>query len=178
MAFEPAWAGGENIEKCLYRIPLNVCTCLHAHYWQQAYIPFNAFQMPLPKAAMVVSHKPVPFRIHYVRPWESSTGCLGKDERDGSPLCKEKAHFWTTCEDGAGFKLTIQPKLTGRLNCWDPEVWIPVTLAPHLTLRGLTDIGWHALSSTPDSHWRRDTNLNHHCSPSSLPLCSCLNQFP
>lgn len=79
------------------------------------------------------------------------------------------AHFWTTCEDGTGFKLTIQPNLTGRLNCWDPEVWIPVTLAPHLTLGGLTDIRWHALSSTPDSHWRRDTNLNHHCRPSSLP---------
>lgn len=106
--------------------------------------------------------------------WEK----MKEKRRDGSPSCKEKAHFWTTCEDGAGFKLTIQPKLTGRLNCWDPEVWIPVTPAPHLTLRGLTDSGWHALSSTPDSHWRRDTNLNHHCRPSSLPLCSCLNQFP
>lgn len=109
---------------------------------------------------------------------------IKEKRRDGSPSCKEGkvklhvAHFWTTCEDGTGFKLTIQHNLTGRLNCWDPEVWIPVTLAPHLTLGGLTDIGWHALSSTPDSHWRRDTNLNHHCRLSSLPLCSCRNQFP
>lgn len=44
-------------------------------------------------------------------------------------------------EAGTGFKLTIQPILTGSLNCGDPEVWMAVALAPHLALDGLTDAG-------------------------------------